>query len=52
MPFIVGSTGSVFPAANRLVVLVEMIEGAAGAKAAADATHVKATIATDLMLLY
>jgi len=47
MPFRVGSTGSMFPAPNRAVLVRE---GAAGAKAEADAT-VKAMMAAEIFMI-
>jgi len=47
MPFMVGSTGSVFPAPKRAVVLVV---GADGAKAVADAT-VRAMMAAEIFMV-
>ena len=50
MPFIVGSTGSVLPAPNTLVV-DEYEDGIAGAKAVIDDTTVKAKIEDDRIFI-
>ena len=47
MPLMVGSTGSMFPPAYRLVLV---IVGAVGAKAVADAT-VKAMMAAEILMV-